>query len=222
MRTTQLALVLGLSTVALHGCGDKGNNNDTGTLCETCDCINHPPVDDRWPESGATDVYNRTRIYALVDDDTPFESSMKIVDEAGTEVPGTVAFDADDGLIQFSPTDALAPNTNYTATLLTNDCEGESYGFTTGSIGEQVADLNSLVGRTWRMSLGGGKPPEDRDGLQNVLDMVEEDLLITSTGLTGTTLSVLVASTLTGVATLADDVQLTKTCACRPSWWTWT
>lgn len=200
MRTTQLALLLGLTPLALSGCGDKGPANDTGTLCTTCDCIQHPPLDSSWPEASATGVYNRTRIYAIVDDDSPFESSMRLSDASGTDVPGTVTFTADDGLIQFEPATPLSPDSPYTVTLMTNECDGDSYDFTTGPIGEPVTDLNTLVGRTWRMSLGDGKPPEDRDGIQSVIDMVEEDLLINATALNGTTLTVVVASTLSGDA----------------------
>lgn len=186
-----------LAMAAVGGCGDKGKD-DTGAVCETCDCIQHPAVEDVWPAASATGVYHRTRIFATVDDDSPFASSLALADAGGAAVPATATFDADRGLIQLVPTEPLAPDTTYTLTHLTNDCPGTSSTFTTSNIGAEVPDLQALVGRTWRMSLGGGKPPPERDGLQAVLDMVEEDLLISATSLDGTTLTALVASTLSG------------------------
>ncbi len=196
MNITHGALFAGL-TLALFGCGSD-KDKDSGAVCDTCDCIQHPDVDDMWPASNATDVYNRTQIYAVVDDDTEFASSMTLVEGGGTAVAGTASFDADEGLITFVPDSALLPDTPYTMTLLTNECEGDSFHFTTSSIGAPVADLNTLVGRTWRMSLGDGRPPADRDGLQSVIDMVAEDLLINATAVNGTTLTVVVGSTTSG------------------------
>lgn len=188
--------LLAIAALLAAGCGDKGK--DDSAVCETCDCIVHPVVEDVWPTDGATGVYHRTRIYATVDDDSPFASSLQVTDSAGAAVPGTVTFNENNGLVQFAPTEALASDATYTLTQVTNDCPGSSTTFTTSSIGAEVPDLNALVGRTWRMSLGGGKPPPDRDGLQAVLDMVEEDLLIHATALNGTTLTATVASTNSG------------------------
>lgn len=197
MRPITLGALTALA--ALTACDGKGKDSDSGPACTTCDCIAHPEFDESWPSDGATGVYNRTRIYAIVDDDTDFPSSIALTDSTGGAVDGTVSFDAGDGLIQFAPTAPLMPDTAYTMSILTNEeCENTSIGFTTSGIGAQVADPNTLVGRTWRMSLGAGKPPPERDGLQSVIEMVEEDLLINATALNGTTLTVVVASTLSG------------------------
>ncbi len=200
-RWTSSRALLGLLAFA-PGCGG-GKNTDSGR-CTTCDCVEHPELKSRWPEDGATGVYHRTRMYAIVDDDADVERALACTDATGAEVPGTSTYDPDEGMITFTPDSPLLPETTYTLTRTTDGCEADAATFTTSAIGTPVSDLQTLVGRTWRMRLGDGRPPPERNGLQAVLDQIAEDLLIHALSADGSTLTVLVASSESGTGAGQD------------------
>ena len=118
-------------------CGDK-------TPVDTSACT--VAVDETFPAEGATDAYIGGRIeFRLSDDDA--SATVTLADASGADVPGDLAFNADQDAVFFTPTTPLQPLSSYTATLTW--CGGQStLGFTTSDLG-QAAPPPPWAPPTW-------------------------------------------------------------------------
>ncbi len=130
---------------ALTGC--NGEPEDSAVPCgvEISD-------KDIWPAAGSTDFYYRGAIEVhLSDADDTAEISM---DADG--VSGTSWRSDDDKTVFFQPDAPLAPSTPYSYTV--SYCTADVViDFTTSGLGEDIADVDGLVGQVYELDLASGR-----------------------------------------------------------------
>lgn len=133
-----LFLVVLLLAVHVVGCHSGGDGIDAPP----------PVVNSTSPANGATDVAINTRATATLSramDPTTITAATFTLMRGATAVPGTVTYVA--STATFAPTNPLAPNTTYTATITTGarDLAGEPledahvWTFTTGATADATA-----------------------------------------------------------------------------------
>ena len=106
-----------LLAVAMAGCGDsdKGGGGGTGPL-------NAPTVVSVFPTGAATGVCQAvlvTATFSKAMDPATINTGTFTLAAGTTPVPGTVSLDSTDTIATFTPTNPLALNTAYTATITT-------------------------------------------------------------------------------------------------------
>lgn len=122
---------------------DTDSGSDPGT--DTCE----PNLDSTFPEDGDTDAYYRTAVrFTLDGEDTT--ATISVADAAGTAVNGSSVVEGE--VITWTG-DALAPATEYTATLAYS-CGEETTTFTTSATGG--AATVDLTGRVFSLNLADG------------------------------------------------------------------
>ena len=158
-----------LTAVLLAGCGgDDGTDTSTTTGCEAT-------VKDQYPADGATDAFYRSGVWLRLNNATGPEIT---VTQGGTEVAGSTTFEGD--VARFTPDTPFASETAFDVLVTDGGCDVAAFGFTTSSAGSSI-DATTLVDRTYRLTLQDGAPPPEQPNMQAVIDLAEEDLLLTVT-----------------------------------------
>lgn len=179
------------ATLFLAACGSTTDRDTVGNTCVAS-------IDEVVFDDGTTDVYNRAVLWVELDDATSGELTLTGPDG---EVAGSTQA-LDDDIFHFVADTPLSPNTAYELGIGADGCEIDTIGFTTSAVGDALADLSTLVGRTWRIALRNGTPPPMAKANQAVIDLINEDLLLTVTSVDGTN-----AEIISGSSTTADGPQ---------------
>jgi len=189
--------ILPVLTLALVACGkDTDSTEDSGDAgCEV-------EVRQTYPADGATDFYYKGTI----------EFQLNKADETAV-----ISIDGVDGeswlndrndVVYFQPTDDLAPNSSYTATL--SYCTGEpAISFTTSALGETVSESVDLTAFTYSLDLQSGRVivPE---GVGAVLqDYLDFQILVQPTSVENDQIEILGA--------IPDDTDASHQSYCDPS-----
>ncbi len=134
---TRIALPLTLLLLA-SGCDNGGKDSEVTDI--TCDV-----TVTTYPASGAADHYYMD----------PIEFYLSDVDASATvssEIAGTTSVSEDGKTVTFTPDAPLSPSTAYSVTL--DYCGGAAeLSFTTSALGTEIADPNTLVGKTYNVNL---------------------------------------------------------------------
>jgi hypothetical protein len=167
--TRTLLLLPALSLIA---CGGDDAAKDSGTETESCTITVTTT-----PAPNSDEAYYRGNI----------EFRLSAPDETATittDIPGTKIVSADGKTISWDPTDALAPNTAYSATL--NYCGGDvELNFTTSALGTAVADAASLEGNVYGLALADARIVEPA-GVGAVLSTVLTQVILVGVDSVGT------------------------------------
>lgn len=164
--------LLFLSALVLMGCpgGDDKDTDTAGDLDSgsTADC--EIEVEETVPATGAVDAYYRGTIEFRLDDPDPTA-------EIETDIPGVQSTNEAGDVVYWTPSEPLAPNTAYTATL--HYCGGDAeISFTTSALGSEISDPQSLVGKTYVLDLQGARIVQP-DGIGSVLtSYLTQDILV--------------------------------------------
>lgn len=134
---TRIALPLTLLLLA-SGCDNGGKDSEVTDI--TCDV-----TVTTYPASGAADHYYMD----------PIEFYLSDVDASATvssDITGTTSVSTDGKTVTFTPDAPLSPSTAYSVTL--DYCGGAAeLSFTTSALGTEIADPNTLVGKTYNVNL---------------------------------------------------------------------
>ena len=110
-------------------------------------------IEETFPEDGARNAYFHGRVEVLLEEEDPSATLSLTATAGGRDVPGTSTLEGN--RVVFVPTDGLASEKEYKATLL-RDCGQSSFTFQTSPIGDEV-DTDALVGRTYDLDIFAGR-----------------------------------------------------------------
>ena len=171
-RNPLLIAMLGLAACNGDKSEDSGEVIDPGNPCTV-------EVSSTVPSADAVDAYYRADIeFHLSEADET--ASLTVTDAGGAAVDGT-SWTSDDGtVVYFTPTDALAPSSSYTATLDMcqdkDDPKSPAISFTTSSLGEAVEC--ELSGRTFLVDLANARFVKPEGVAELLLGQLEDDILM--------------------------------------------
>lgn len=130
-----------------------------------------------FPEEGSSRAYYRTTVDATFSEVVE-GATLTLKDASGADVAGATVWDGK--RLVFTPTDALTPSSQYTATVAF-ECVGEPAGgsvsWTVSEVGAPT-DLTTLVGRDYALDLGSARflRPDAIGGL--IGDFLDFDILV--------------------------------------------
>lgn len=190
---TRFAWIVG--ALALVGCNkDKdGTGDDTGEPATCATKIS----DSSYPYPGQIDFYYNADLVIVFSDADHAASDFMLMDSAGTEVTGTVAWNTDNDEATFTPDAPLAPSTAYT--MVVNYCAGEAeISFSTSSLGTEV-NVSDLPGKAYQIDLATANFVEPA-GIGSVIgSLLEQNILVGVTEASDTTVKMI------GAISDADD-----------------
>jgi len=170
-----------LTLVACSGKDDSGETGGNGGNGGDGAC--GVTVDSTIPSEGSTDAYYRANVeFALSDPDGTATITTDIAGHQET---------SEDGLTVLWVLDApMSSSTPYTATL--DYCGGSvTLSFTTSELGTEMADTNSLVGRTYIVALADARIVEP-PGIGSVLSSyLTQDILLGVNEVSGDSLGII-------------------------------
>ncbi len=156
----------------------------------TCDTT----IQETWPQAGAVDVYYRDTIsFTLTEPDA---TAQVVADFEGVQSV------SEDGLVvSYSPTDPLAPSTDYTVAL--DYCHGNAeIAFRTSAFGEPLDEGLDLNGYTWGFTLADAHSVEPAQVGELAANFFSNTLLLGVVDVDGETVDMRMA-----VATAGADTQ---------------
>jgi hypothetical protein len=165
-----------IAMLGLAACSDKAEDSgtfiDPGNPCTV-------EVSSTVPSADAADAYYRAEVeFHLSEADST--ANLSLLDATGAAVDGSSWTSEDGTVVYFTPTDALAPVSSYTATLDMcqdkDDPKSPSIGFMTSSLGETV-DCE-LTGRTYMVDLANARFVKPEGVAELLLGQLEDDILM--------------------------------------------
>ena len=178
-------MMTAVAALALVGCnGDKdntgtdtgaGTGGDDGGGCTT-------EVAPGYPAAGDANFYYRSALDASLTNGDGSEV-MVLKDAAGAEVAGTSA--SDGSTVTFTPSDALAPSTEYSVEITTCASEPVAYSFATGALGTPT-DGCDLTGQRYIVDLQNARFLEPAGVAELLLGQLEDDIMLTATAVSET------------------------------------